>query len=139
MIIIRLATTDDLDLVKYIADRPDNKKVLGFINRAALTEAIAKDSLYVAEDKDYGVIAGFMNVWRRQDGWVTVMELCIDSGYRKQGIGRELIDTLKPKSIRLKCPEGEPANGFYERLGFTFKRTTIGRNRNLNLWMKDSW
>jgi hypothetical protein len=99
----RLATLEDLDTIKYIADR--NKKTIGFVNRAALIEAVSHECLYVAEDIRDDCVIGFANIWRRKkDDWLTLMEICIDVDYRLLGAGRALNNHRSPLQLRPAHP-----------------------------------
>jgi ribosomal protein S18 acetylase RimI-like enzyme len=129
---IRLATIEDLGAVKQLADA--NRKWLGFVNRTGLAEAQAKGWLYVAIGKRTGKVLGFANVWRRKDGWATVMEICIDADYRGQGLGAKLLHAL-PKPFRLKCTVDNPANEFYKRVGCKLEGQDEGKKRALNIWI----
>jgi N-acetylglutamate synthase-like GNAT family acetyltransferase len=136
----RLATLEDVPVIKYIADR--NKKTIGFVNRGALIEAIEHDCLYVAEDIADGCVIGFANIWkRRRDDWITLMEICIDVDYRRCGAGRALITKIRhsnfDRPVRLKCPVDNESNEFYRALGFRMIRTepAQGKKRALNVWV----
>jgi N-acetylglutamate synthase-like GNAT family acetyltransferase len=136
----RLATLEDVPVIKYIADR--NKKTIGFVNRGALIEAIEHDCLYVAEDIKDQTVIGFANIWkRRRDDWLTLMEICIDADYRRQGAGRALITKIRHSNFdrpaRLKCPVDNESNEFYRALGFRMIRTepAEGKKRALNVWV----
>ena len=136
----RLATPDDLDTIKYIADR--NKKTIGFVNRASLIEAISHECLYVAEDIVDDCVIGFANIWRRRrDDWLTLMEICVDVEYRRKGAGRALIARIRhhnlDRPVRLKCPVDNESNEFYRSLGFTIehREAAVGKKRALNVWV----
>jgi GNAT superfamily N-acetyltransferase len=129
---IVLATTEHLEEIKALADA--NKKWLGFVNRTALKEAQAKGWLYVAVGKKTGKVLGFANVWKRRDGWTTVMEICIAEPYRGYGLGADLLHKL-PKPLRLKCTVDNPANEFYKRVGCKLEGQDEGKKRALNIWI----
>jgi N-acetylglutamate synthase-like GNAT family acetyltransferase len=136
----RLATLEDVPVIKYIADR--NKKTIGFVNRGALIEAISHDCLYVAEDIKDQTVIGFANIWkRRRDDWITLMEICIDVDYRRQGAGRALITKIRhsnfERPVRLKCPVDNESNEFYRALGFTLflRIAATEKKRALNQWV----
>jgi ribosomal protein S18 acetylase RimI-like enzyme len=136
----RLATLEDVPVIKYIADR--NKKSIGFVNRASLIEAIEHDCLYVAEDIADQTVIGFANIWkRRRDDWITLMEICIDVEYRRRGAGRALITRIRhsnfDRPVRLKCPVDNESNEFYRALGFriSWREAATAKKRALNVWV----
>lgn len=134
---IHHARVDDVAGVKVIADR--HRTELGFIRTAVLHEAQRKGWLLVAvRDKQ---VIGFANFRIRQDKNATLYDLVVDGPYRKQHIGKRLIQRLTwlvnvagGEHIRLKCPQSLPANTFYEKLQFTYTETETGKKRPLNVW-----
>jgi hypothetical protein len=73
--------------------------------------------------------SGFLRYHRRRDGWHTVYEVVSEA----PGMGRALLEAV-PRPVRLKCPEGQPANGFYRHLGGAPVRVDPGRRRRLVVW-----
>jgi ribosomal protein S18 acetylase RimI-like enzyme len=129
---IRAATLEDLFQVKLIA--VENKSTLGFILQPSLELAVKKGWLLVAIEGE--TIVGFLNMWQRRDGWSTVMELCVQAGYRNRGYGRALL-AATPRPIRLKClANNTTANEFYYNTGFTLEKTipATERKQALYLW-----
>jgi hypothetical protein len=120
----------DLDWIKAMADR--HRAEVGFVQRAALAEGIARGEVFVVAGQYVGLVASgcaFVHFHRRRDGWRTVYELCSEV----PGCGRTLLAAV-PRPVRLKCPVDLPANGFYERVGGTLARTEPGKRRALNVW-----
>jgi GNAT superfamily N-acetyltransferase len=111
-----------------------NSETFGFINRAMITEAIESKRLLV--DFLNGVIRGVCTFNKRKDLVTVIYEIVVKDKYRGQGIGKALISCLS-LPIRVKCPEGEPSNTFYEHIGFIHKETVDGRKRRLNVWIKE--
>ena len=134
---IRHARAEDVAGAKAIADQ--HKGELGFIQSAILHEAQKKKWLLVAvRDKE---VIGFANFRIRQDNNATLYDIAVDKCYRKQKIGKRLIQRLTwlvnvagGEHIRLKCPQLLPANAFYEKLQFTRTSTEAGKKRSLNVW-----
>lgn len=72
-----------------------------------------------------------------------LFNLIVHSSYRKQGVGKALLDYLKPRHVRCKTDmsSGNPKE-YYERLGYVHvgnydlwgNRTLIGKNKNI-AWM----
>lgn len=138
----RKATVEDLDTIRYIAGR--NKNTIGFVRLVSLIEAINQGCLYVAEDIEDQCVIGFANIWkRRRDDWLTLMEICVDQDYRRQGAGRALITKLRhdnfDRPLRLKCPVDNESNKFYKALGFHLARreAAVDKKRALNVWVTE--
>ena len=134
---IRHARVDDVAGIKTVADR--HRTELGFIRTSVLHEAQKKGWLLVAV-RDRQVV-GFANFRIRQDNNATLYNIVVDGPYRKQKIGRRLIQRLTwlvnvtgGEHIRLKCPQPLPANAFYQKLQFTHTETETGKKRPLNVW-----
>ena len=134
---IRYARVDDLAGVKIVADR--HRTELGFIRTSVFHEAQRKGWLLIAV-RDEQVI-GFANFRIRQDNNATLYDIVVDGLYRKQKIGKRLVQRLTwlvnvagGEHIRLKCPQSLPANAFYEKLQFTCTGTETGKKRPLNVW-----
>lgn len=136
---IRLAVLDDIEAVTRLARA--NEKMLGYVSVAVLKAAAADNRLIVAEVG--GVIIGFCNFRRliravngKQKGDVTIYEIAVAEQYQKRGIGKLLVTYFGNVTIHLKCTEDNPANEFYERIGFTFMGTEAGKKRALNVWKR---
>ena len=134
---IRHAHPEDVAGAKAVTDR--YKDELGFVRVSVLHEAQRRGWLLVAI-KDEKVI-GFANFRIRQDNNATLYDIVVDEPYRKQKIGKRLIQRLTwlvnvagGEHIRLKCPQSLPANAFYEKLQFIRTETETGKKRPLNVW-----
>jgi N-acetylglutamate synthase-like GNAT family acetyltransferase len=130
---IRKASLSDLDAIKHIADT--NKDTIGFVMRPALQMALAKHWLLVAEQE--GRIIGFCNYRHCRNGQTTIYELCVSEQYRRQGIGRALVEAVAGECvsyIQLKAVATILANDFYKHLGFVLVGQEQGRKRPLNVW-----
>ena len=84
---------------------------------------------------------GGMCHWHlRRDGQVTIREIIVEKRRQRCGIGqgmlgRLILDNRTATSLFAKCPVELPANGWYERMGFTLEGTETTRSgRELNLW-----
>lgn len=127
---IRPATLEDIDGIKRIADANSNE--IGFVLRPALEEAVGKNHLIVACNGNE--VLGFCNYnIRKDDGATVIYEICTDYKYRGNHIGARMIDALN-RPVRLKCPEGNESNKFYEHYGFELKEVEAGKKRRLNVW-----
>ena len=129
MYYVRVACSEDLSVIKEIADA--NKEEIGFILRAIFEASIKSDEVFVA-CKDTNVV-GFVRWHRRRDGWSTVYEICVRRDFRREGAARLLLRHV-PKPIRLKCPEDNASNTFYEHLGSAFVGKERGKKKVLNIW-----
>jgi GNAT superfamily N-acetyltransferase len=134
---VRKATPSDLDAIKALADT--QRQELGFVLRPALARSIERGEVFVAENST-GLV-GFIEYHHRQDRQTTVYHVAVISGYRRKGVGRALIETLRDEAldrkkctIRLKCPAHLPAQGFYARLGFNSLGREGGGERHLVVW-----
>lgn len=125
---VRFATESDVPRIKRIAQT--NSKQLGFVNKAALVESIARKTLLVAYNGNDNVV-GFVNYRARKDGVQVVYEIATTREHK--GAGTTLLGVV-PKPIRLKCTTDNAANLFYEKLGFTHVGEEQGKKRALNIW-----
>lgn len=126
---LRYGNEADIDTIKRIANQYKNE--LGFVNKAALRDSVARFTLFVAEYM--GAVVGFVNSYRRKDGWNTIYEIAVDKAHRGEGIGRALLDAV-PRPVRLKCTVDNAANEFYAAQGMALVRTEQGKKRQLNVW-----
>jgi ribosomal protein S18 acetylase RimI-like enzyme len=118
---IRPATTDDIPAIKRIADA--DKDALGFTKTGALGAAIARQFVYVADQR--GEVVGYCEFWRYKDGTqVTIYSVAVAAEYRRQGIGKMLVGAVAALAplCQLKCTTDNEANYFYARLGFQLAR-----------------
>jgi N-acetylglutamate synthase-like GNAT family acetyltransferase len=136
---VRWAREEDIGAVKRLAD--SNSAALGFVVRASLEAQMRRQELLISECQ--GKVVGFVSFHHRRDKWTTIYELCVEKNYRRQGIGRALIEAVQEDAlrfhqsgIRLKCPLNLPANSFYARIGFTRVAIEEGKRRPLAIWEK---
>lgn len=127
--LIRFAVKDDIQAIKGIANQAKNQ--VGFVMIPALKESIDRKGLIIAEMNSK--VVGFLNYRVRRDAITKIYELAVDRAYRHMGIGRGMI-AATPGNIELKCTKDNPANQFYEALGFDCYGSESGRQRQLNLW-----
>lgn len=111
-VIIRRARLEDVTAAKRLADQ--HKTELGFVMTPMLQEAQKKGWLLVAVGD--GEIIGFANFRIRQDKNATLYDIVVDKPFRKQKIGRRLIQHITwlvnvagGDHIRLKCPHSLPS------------------------------
>ena len=126
---VRLATLDDIDSIKKIADK--HTKEIGFVLRPALLKHCNEKTLLVYEID--GEVVGFCNYHRRRDSINVIYEICVSDNYRNKGIAKQLIDNV-PKPIRLKCPVDNESNKFYVHIGARLVKTVAGKKRDLNVY-----
>lgn len=131
---IRFATEEDIDGIANVWK--ENKQWLGRIFYQALRKAIAKQQLYVATDSNTGEVVGFVNWYLKKDGTATIYEIAVKESHRNNKIATGLIAAMPNTTIRLKCTVDNPANEFYEKLGFRHVATEEGVKRELNVWIK---
>ena len=136
-LVIRKATLANLDAIKAIADL--HRHELGFVMRPALARSIGRGELIVAANST-GLIA-FVEYHHRRDVQTTLYHIVVAPDYRRQGIGRRLIEQMANEAraagkeiIMLKCPATLPANDFYARTGWLLVGSEPGKRCLLNLW-----
>lgn len=134
---IRKATQFDLGGIKTLADK--HKHELGFVLRPALVRSIAHGQVFIATTDTE--LIGSVDYHHRRDTQTTLYHIVVAQEWRRQGIGRGLIESLQneasaqgKKRILLKCPEDLSANSFYQQLGFKLLSVANGRSRKLNVW-----
>ncbi len=134
---LRQATPADLDTIKSLADA--HRHELGFVIRPALARSIERSELIVATNSTS--LIAFVEYHHRRDAQTTLYHIVVAPDYRRQGIGRRLIERLADEAraagkevIALKCPAALPANGFYARTGWSLAGSEPGKHRSLNLW-----
>jgi len=86
-------------------------------------EGLFDGEVWVAELD--GEVAGFVAGTPDEITWMYV-----DPGAQRRGVGRALVAHVLERAtgpVRLEVLDGNPAIGFYERLGFVVESTTTGR------------
>jgi len=136
-LVIRKATLADLDAIKAIADW--HRHELGFIIRPALARSVERGELLIAANSTN--LIAFIEYHHRCDAQTTLYHIVVVPDYRRQGIGRRLIEQMANEAravgkeiIALKCPTTLPANDFYTRTGWSLAGSEPGKHRPLNLW-----
>lgn len=132
---IRRAKLDDFAKIIKLIDGEFTKEGFGFVNRAQVDTEIRKNRVLVADDNGeiFGVRIGIDTVWN----------IVVSKVKRGEGIGRELINYHRPRTIRVKSnPIGHLSKEqrenftdptpFYEKLGFKF----WGNSYPKNFWQK---
>lgn len=135
---IRKARHDDVPAIKVLADA--NRHALGFVLRSALVAGVRAECVLVAEAQAVGVV-GFVHYRHRRDDQTTMYQLCVDSAFRGNGVGRRLVCALAAQArelgkvrIRAKSPSDSPSGAFYEAFGFVLVGREPGKKRDLNVW-----
>lgn len=85
---------------------------------------LVQRELFLVGKIDGKIVATVMAGYEGHRGWVNY--LAVDSGFRKQGLGRTLMEEAERRLVEIGCPkvnlqvrnENEAAVAFYERLGF---------------------
>lgn len=130
---IQQAAPEDIPALKQLTDT--HRQEFGFITVGAFRDSIAKQECKVAVYD--GCIVGFVRYHQRRDGITTLYEIVVHPDYRGQCIGTQLIVCVPyTLALRLKCPTDNPANAFYDGLGFACIGTEDGRRRPLNVWQR---
>ncbi len=141
---IREASQEDAPAIRALSEASQDE--LGAISqhRHWLTHQIDIGDVFVAETSE-GELVGFVvfnhNPLEEQEH-TTVYYLCVNSTYRKHGIGKRLMEAVAVdarlfgnKGITLKCPTQLPANHFYQSIGYTLEGSeTDHEGGRLNVW-----
>lgn len=131
----RRANLKDFDSIIKLIDNDFTKEGFGFVNREQIKTEILKRRVVIAENG-----GGLLGV---RIGLGTVWNMVIAHEARGQGIGKALIDYMRPHTIRVKAdPIGHLSKeqketfvdptGFYEALGFRLWGLSYPRN----FWQK---
>jgi ribosomal protein S18 acetylase RimI-like enzyme len=144
MVKIREATREDAHDILGLAKA--NRHELGSINHHGswLIRRIDMGEVFAArtaEEKLVGFVSFHHNPPPEHEH-TTIHYLCTASDYRKQGIGKLLMEAVATDArlcgkrvITLKCPSHLPANHFYKSIGYTLERCeTDQEGGRLNIW-----
>ena len=111
---IRKSRSEDFEEIVELCSK--NKKGLGPYDNEEIEDLINENNFYVAtlENKIVGVVGFYVE--ERE-----IVFLCVDKNYRKNGIARQLINTIK-KDYKLdyvfaECKKGLENNYFYDKVG----------------------
>ena len=126
---IRPATEEDYPQIKRIANQ--HRQFLPFVMRVSIVEATKGGEVYVAHVGDH--VVGFVNFHKRRDGTTTIHEIAVDRASGGTGVGKSLVGLLD-RPIMLKVTQDNPANQFYQKLGFEIVGTQHGKIRPLNVY-----
>jgi predicted nucleic acid-binding protein len=120
------------------------KKALGFFPHGAFIEQAIRKKVIVAliENKVAGYALFNIN---QKASLVYIVHLCIDTNFRKKGIGKALIDKISKitqtlSGIRVHCRRDFEASSFWPKVGFIAKGEKLGRamqETTLTIWFYD--
>jgi ribosomal protein S18 acetylase RimI-like enzyme len=85
--------------------------------------------------------AGLCRFHKLRDGSVTIHEIVIHPHLQRRGYGRLLVQMAigEARVCVARCPDGLPANGFWQHLGFELidtQKTRAGNTVNVWRWEK---
>lgn len=119
-----------VDRVIDLADA--NKKALGFLQKAIFREQANRGRLWIAVSENSGECIGYLLFGGRYPA-LKVFQLFVKRSYRKVGIGEQLIRSLITWAEKLsyltasaRVASDLPANGFWDRVGFSLIRQETG-------------
>jgi len=120
-----------LDQVKQLWRH--NSSTLGRFPEGAFLAYAGQGNILVAVEESQRVI-GYL-AYRISYNKVTIVHLCTETGFRKHGIAKGLVQFLKEETksldgIGLKCRRDFPAYSLWPRLGFVAQYDTPGRGFN---------
>jgi N-acetylglutamate synthase-like GNAT family acetyltransferase len=139
--IIRRALFTDLNTIVSLIDNEFTKEGYGFVNKAQIETEIRNNRVIVADDDGIcGVRIGVGTIWN----------LVVSHDKRGEGIGKGLIEYLRPHTIRVKSdPIGHLSKdqkdnfvdptGFYEARLATIVLIGNGRKQYLVARKHSSW
>lgn len=126
--------TDVEEAAKVFQEHRDE---LGFVNTAQCEEK----ELYT-EQRDGEVVGAALANHCVRKPQTTLYELAVFPEHRREGIAKTLIARVTRDSphakVVAKCPQGLPANEFYQNTGWELIDTEVGKHRSLNVWEKDT-
>lgn len=152
MIQVRLADLDELWRITpmkeqihalHVAGRPD--LFAPFEDRSAFEAYVREDGLRLflaereGEPRGYAltrVVDRAANPYMRRRLFLRVEEICVDERFRRQGVGRALIQAVREEAQALGCPRvvldvwsfNEEAMRFYQSMGFHAYQTFMECN-----------
>ena len=141
---IREASQEDGPAIMALSKASKNELGSISLHRKWLIQQIDTGEVFVAKT-DEGELVGFVVFNHNpltEDQHTTIYYLCIDSTYRRRGIGKRLMEAVAVdarlcgnKRITLKCPTQLPANHFYQSIGYTLEGSeTNSEGGRLNVW-----
>jgi len=131
MITIRKATELDIKNVVRFVDKNFTKEGYGFVTSAQMATEIRRGTCYLAFDEEQ-IVGSRIGLHR-------IYNLAVHTDYRKQGIGRKLVECHEPELIRVKAqPVGNLSKkqlagfsnpeGFYRSLGYKLDSIDYAKN-----------
>jgi len=134
-ITVRKATINDYESIIMLIDGEFTKEGFGFVNGAQVKTEIHRHNVWVAVDGNevVGCRIGSNTLWN----------LVVSKARRGEGIGRQLVETAPPQTIRVKAiPVGhlskaqreafESPEAFYQALGYHL----WGHDYPRNFWQR---
>jgi ribosomal protein S18 acetylase RimI-like enzyme len=148
---VRVATDDDVDAIRRVAERSWEVDYPALLTRETIEAGVddwyapeqitsellsARSRLLVAE-RD-GDVVGFAHAsWNDTDDEGYILRIYVDPDHRREGVGHELLERTRSELVAqdverinaMVLAENEPGNDFYARSGFEFvdeSETTIG-------------
>ena len=135
LLVIRKATPNNVKAIVKFIDSTFTKEGYGFVTSAQINTETKRGAVYIAADNNniIGVRVGIKRVYN----------LAVHPDYRKNGIGRKLIEIEPPETIRVKSqPIGHLSKaqlasfknpeGFYDSVGYEYDHNDYPRN----FWQK---
>ena len=143
-VIIRIAIVEDSQSISNLSNQLGYKSESNQIkNRLSKMLQDSSHCIYVAfiNEKIVGWIHGFLALRVESDSFVEIGGLVVDELFRKQGIGRSLVDSVikwaelkKVQNVRVRCNVVRiESHKFYENIGFTVNKEQKIFDKKLNL------
>jgi predicted nucleic acid-binding protein/GNAT superfamily N-acetyltransferase len=123
-----------------------HSSTLGFLPRGAYASHAAKGHILAAIDKSNEVLGYLLYNVNQKGRFVYISHLCVSNSYRRGGVGRALVDTLKQntkdlyRGIRVRCRRDWEASKVWPKYNFIAKNEIPGRSKEgsrLTVWWFD--
>lgn len=132
-------TSADVDAVDELMKR--DSKTLGFLTRETLLDGFLNQKGALGAKTDDGQLVGHL-LYANYPKYFRIAQLCVSKNSRKQGIAKQLVESLKAsittqKIITLRCRRDFPAHQMWPKLGFVPMDERVGRSLSgypLTLW-----
>src|ERR1035437_7017061 len=136
-----ISNQGQLDQVEALGRK--NAKTLGFLPDGAFEDAFRRKTILVAPETG-GICRGYL-LYRVTRRIAHITHLCIEDGWRKQGLAKSLVLKLVEltrdlEGISLLCRADYDATSFWPKVGFAFLGERPGRGharRPLKAWWRD--
>jgi putative PIN family toxin of toxin-antitoxin system len=124
---------DDIAFLEPVISLGDkNNNSLGFFPKNAFIDAAHKGKIIVAKINNATCVGYLLFRIAKTKYQVSITHLCVDSNYRKIGVGKKLVqylieNTKEWRGISLFCRRDYDSNSFWQKVGFKYIAEKKGR------------